>query len=146
MIRNRLGRLGLTAAAATTAVVLGAGPAMAHHCYKNAWQQAAYEHHLKGGTPWMPLSDLGVAFLIGPDHLECAYVADDAVAAYMKAHGLTQEPLIHSRATTGGGAASQGKTVKPFSYLMDDDFAEVTGYLIKGMATCAPEWSPPEMD
>lgn len=33
MIRNRLGRLGLTAAAATTAVVLGAGPAMAHHCY-----------------------------------------------------------------------------------------------------------------
>ncbi|WP_068325865.1 hypothetical protein [Janibacter terrae] len=41
----------------------------------------------------------------------------------MSETGTTTEPLIHSKATAGGGAAHQGKTVKPFAYLGDADFA-----------------------
>ncbi|GAA2163268.1 hypothetical protein FHX52_2000 [Humibacillus xanthopallidus] len=118
--------------------------ASAHHCYRDYWQPAAYAQHVKGHTPWVPLSDLGTMYLIGPEYAEqCGYVADDAVTAFMAERGLTQEPLIQSRATVGSGAAYQGKAPKPFSYLSDGDFAMLTMAVIDGMATCAPDWQPP---
>ena len=53
-------------AAASTVILMGtATVASAHHCYKDQWADAAYQHHVAGGTAWMPLSDLGTAFLIG---------------------------------------------------------------------------------
>jgi hypothetical protein len=59
--------------------------------------------------------------------------------------GLDQEPLIHLRATVGGGAYYHtGTEPQPFSYLGEEDFAQLTGAVIEGMAVCAPEWSPPE--
>jgi hypothetical protein len=119
--------------------------ASAHHCYRDYWQPAAYEQHLTGNTPWMPLSDMGTMFLIGPDYAaQCGYVADEAVAAFMAERGLTQEPLIQSRATVGSGAYyKKGKEPKPFSYLTEEDFGMLTTAVIDGMATCAPDWEPP---
>ena len=143
-LRTALRRTGTVASAVAAMTLAGSSMASAHHCYKNYWQPNAYTQHLKGNTPWMPLSDMGTMFIIGPEYAEqCGSVADDVVADFMEARGLTQEPLIHSRATTGGGAAHQGKTVKPFSYLSDEDFEVLTVGIIDGMATCAPEWQMP---
>jgi hypothetical protein len=130
--------LGGSIVAATAALVLvGASAASAHHCYKDEWQAAAYEHHAAGGTAWVPLSDLGAQFLIPPDLLEeCGYVADDAVATWMEYAGVEQEPLIHSKAVVGSGAMQNGKEPKPFSYLMEEDFVMLTMEIEAGLAAC----------
>ncbi len=128
-----------TAAASVAILVAGTTAASAHHCYKDDWMAAAYEHLSQGGTPWVPVSDLGVQFIIPPElQADCGYVADLAVADYMEAHGLEQEPLIHGRATVGGGALyNAGKEPKPFSYLDDDDFGELTVTLLGYLEECA---------
>lgn len=144
-LRIALRRAGTVAATVTAISLAGTSMASAHHCYKNYWQPNAYAHHVNGGTAWMPLSDMGTMYLIGPEYAEqCGWVADQAVADFMRTHGLTQEPLIHSRATVGSGAAYQGKTVKPFSYLSEEDFGELTMAVVAGMSECAPEWQLPE--
>jgi hypothetical protein len=140
-------RRGGTALAATAAITLaGATMASAHHCYRDVWMGASYGQISTGTTAWMPLSDMGVQFVIGPDYAEqCGYVADDAVAAWMDEKGLTQEPIIHARATAGAGAYYvQGKEPKPFGYLEEDDFVELTMLVADGMAGCAPEWTLPQ--
>ena len=72
------------------------------------------------------------------------YVADDAVAQWMAAKGITQEPLIHTRATIGSGSYyTKGVAPRPISYLEDDDFGMLTMAIVDGMATCAPEWEMP---
>ncbi len=144
-LHTALRRTGTVAATVAAMTLAGSSMASAHHCYKNYWQPNAYGQHLQGNTPWMPLSDMGTMYIIGPEYAErCGYVADDVVADFMKERGLTQEPLIQSRATTGGGAYVQGKTVKPFSYLSPADFGELTMGVVEGMATCAPDWQLPE--
>ena len=135
-----------TVLAATAAITLaGSTMASAHHCYKNQWQEAAHQAQSKGNSAWMPLSDLGATFLIGPDYAQqCGYVADDAVAQWMAAKGITQEPLIHTRATIGSGSYyTKGVAPRPISYLDDDDFGMLTMAIVDGMATCAPEWEMP---
>lgn len=130
-------RLGIAVAASATVGLAAATMASAHHCYKDEWQAAAYQHHAAGGTAWMPLSDLG-AMIISEDIglPQCAYVADAVVADWMAATGTTVEPLIHSKATAGGGAAHQGKTVKPFSYLGEADFALLQAGIGAGVEEC----------
>ncbi|SDS30297.1 hypothetical protein [Agrococcus carbonis] len=128
-------------AAVALAVVLtmvGATAASAHHCYRDQWAGAAYQHHLRGGTPWVPLSDLGVMFAV-PPHLQadCAWVADEVVADFMAENGMTQEPLIHAKATVGGGAAHQGREPRPFSYLTEAQFGSLTVDLLAGVEACA---------
>lgn len=133
-VRRATAALALTAALS----IVGATTASAHHCYRDQWSDAAYQHHLRGGTAWVPLSDLGKMFVIPPEDQErCGHVADDAVAAFMEAEGLTQEPLIHSRATTGSGAAYQGRNVKPFSYLSEEQFEALTQDLLARVKVCA---------
>lgn len=136
--RRALRRAG-SVVAATAALALVGSAASAHHCYKEEWREAAYQHHVKGGTAWVSLSDLGTMFLIPPELQEtCGYVADDAVAAFMAANGLRQEPLIHSRATTGGGALyNSGKEPKPFSYLNEAQFEALTVDLMERLQGCA---------
>lgn len=140
-------RAGSVVAAAAAISIAGATVASAHHCYKDVWTDAAYQHLSAGGTAWMPLSDLGTAFLIGPEYAEqCGYVADDVVADWMTATGATQEPLIHIKATIGGGAFYvKGKAPQPISYLGEQDFEMLTVGIIEGMADCAPDWTPPAM-
>jgi hypothetical protein len=136
--RRALGLGGSIVAATAALVLVGSSAASAHHCYKDEWQAAAYAHHLAGGTPWMPLSDMGQMYLI-PEALQesCGYVADDAVEAFMAANGLTQEPLIHAKATVGSGAAYQGKEPKPFSYLSEAQFESLTVDLMERLEECA---------
>lgn len=126
-------------AAASTVILMGtATMASAHHCYKDQWSDAAYQNHLAGGSAWMPLSDLGAMFLIPPELQEdCGWVADVAVADFMAQEGLTQEPLIHSKAVTGSGAYAKGKAPKPFSYLDEAQFGALTESLLGYLAECA---------
>lgn len=121
--RNHVRRAVGTVAGAAAVTLVTATMASAHHCYKVEWNENSYAHHVQGGTAWMPLSDIGAMIISEEIGLpQCAYVADAVVADFMDIKGLTQEPLVHSRATTGGGAAHQGKTVKPFNYLVEEDF------------------------
>jgi hypothetical protein len=133
-------RIRYAAALAALGLVTSAGAASAHHCYKDQWADAAYEHHRAGGTAWVSLSDLGEMFLVPPElQADCGWVADAAVADWMQARDMTQEPLIHSRATIGGGAAAKGKAPKPISYISDGDFEELGGILFGYLATCEAE-------
>lgn len=133
-------RVRYAAALAAVGLVTSAGAASAHHCYKDQWADAAYQHHLAGGTAWVSLSDLGAQFLVPPElQAECGWVADAAVADWMQMRGMTKEPLIHSRATVGGGALHhKGKSPAPFSYLSQADFEELGGLLFGYLADCAP--------
>ena len=145
-LRTILRRTGTVVTAAAAITLAGSSLASAHHCYRDYWQPSAYEQHLKGNTAWVPLSDLGTMFIIGPEYAEeCGYVADDAVEAWMSANGVTQEPLIQSRATVGSGAYyKKGMEPKPFNYLSDEDFGLLTMAVVDGMATCAPDWELPD--
>jgi hypothetical protein len=136
-IARSTGRLLATLAGAAALSIAVAGTASAFHCYKEDWNDAAYAHLSQGGTPWLPLSDLGeivVATEIGLP--QCTYVVDGVVADFMTAKGLTEEPLIHTRATAGGGAAHQGKDVPPFNYLTDADFVLLDSLLGPAIEDC----------
>lgn len=131
------GRL-LAVVAGTAALSVGlAGTASAFHCYKEDWNDAAYAHHSQGGTAWLPLSDLGEILIAEELGLpQCAFVADGVIADFMEAKGLTEEPLILSRAVAGGGAAHQGKDVPPFNYLTDADFVLLESLLGPAIEEC----------
>lgn len=132
-------RIRYAAALAAVGLVTSAGTASAHHCYKDQWADAAYQHHLNGGTAWITLSDLGTMFLVPPElQAECGWVVDDVVADWMADKGMSQEPLIHSRATVGGGAFyHKGKAPGPFEYLGDEDFMMLEAEVMAGLELCA---------
>jgi hypothetical protein len=106
--------------------------AMAHHCYKAEWQEAAHAQ-VKAGTPWMAMTDftalvVGTEFSAAP---ECTAHADEWVAAWMAVNDVDQEPLIHMRATAGGGAHDRnGKEVPAISYLDGADFGFLVGQVL----------------
>jgi hypothetical protein len=116
---------------------------MAHHCDKTEWQEAAYAQ-VRSGTAWAPMEDF-VAFAVTEflgQSPECAAHADEWTAAWMEMHDVEVEPLIHMKATAGGGAHDRnGKNVPPFSYLSDADFGELVG-MIMSEADCA-DLEPP---
>lgn len=126
---RRSHRFRYAAALAAVGLVTSAGAASAHHCYKEEWSAAAYQNLAEKGTAWMSLSDVGTTFMVAPEDVaRCGPAVDRAVAEWMAAAGLTTEPLIHSRATVGGGAMHhKGKAPKPFAYLSEDDFGTVVG-------------------
>ncbi|MDC5699030.1 hypothetical protein OO014_17400 [Intrasporangium calvum] len=135
-----LRRTGTVAATTAAFTLAGTGIASAHHCYKDEWRQAAYEHLATSQTPWVSLSDLGKMFLLqDPALIEaCGYVVDDAVADWMAEKGLTQEPLIQSRATVGAGAFYyKGTAPDPFEYLTDEDFNALGGAVFAGLESCS---------
>lgn len=131
--------LSIGAGIAAALMLASTGVASAHHCYKQDWADAAYQHHQAGGTAWVSLSDLGAQFLIPPELEEdCGWAADSAVADFMEMRGLTQEPLIHSKVTTASGAYNQGKGPAPFSYLEEADFELLGGLVFGYLITCSP--------
>jgi hypothetical protein len=135
---RRTQRVRYAAALAVVGLLTSAGAASAHHCYMDSWTDAAYQHLSAGGTAWVSLSDLGTMYLIPPElQSECGWAADQAVADWMEMNGVEQEPLIHSRATTGSGAFyKKGMAPKPFSYLSESDFDQLGGMLFGYLAEC----------
>jgi hypothetical protein len=121
-------RAGAVAATVAALGIATATTASAHHCYKVDWNDRAHEQLAKNRTAWMPLSDLGEMIIAAPvdqggyGRPDCTASADAAVTAWMAQTGTAKEPLIHSRATVGSGAAYQGKAPKGFAYLSDADF------------------------
>lgn len=136
----RATHLSIGAGIAAALILASTGTASAHHCYKQDWADAAYQHHRAGGTAWVSLSDLGRQFMV-PEELQeaCGWVADEAVADFMAIKGLEQEPLIHSKATTGSGAYAKGRAPAPFSYLEEADFELLRGLLFGYLSECAGE-------
>jgi len=130
-------RVGIVAAGAAISVLCG-GTAWAHHCYVEDWNEAAQSRLAEGGTAWMPLSDLAdvvIAEQIGLP--QCVGYGDQVAEAWMEATGAEEEPLIHSRATTGGGAAhKKGKEPAPFDYLGEDDFVILDAALGDAVGEC----------
>lgn len=139
-------RVRYAAALAAVGLVTSAGTASAHHCYKDEWTAAAYANLASNGTAWMSLSDLGTMFMVAPQDVEqCGPAIDRAVAEWMADVGMTVEPLIHSRATVGGGAFyHKGKAPKPFEYLSDDDFGTVVGLSMTYLAEAGCPLPPME--
>lgn len=130
-------RAGLVSAGAAAILALGATAASAHHCYKADWNDAAATQLNQNSTPWLPLSDLAELVITQDIGLaQCAGYGDQVTAAWMEATGAEQEPLIQIKATAGGGAAHQGKTVKPFLYLGDADFAVLDEALTAAIDDC----------
>lgn len=128
MNRRTVQRLLAVASGAVAIAVGNASLASAHHCYKESWADAAYAQLSQSNTAWVSLSDMGKQFLVAPDELEeCGYLIDEAVAEFMDAHDLEQEPLIHSKATIGSGAYyKKGKEPGKIRYLTDDQFGHLT--------------------
>jgi len=132
-------RLGLPAAAAGALALAVAGPASAHHCYKNDWQSAARTQLETHHTAWMPMSDLlssAITDFFGLPEA-CAAHADEFVASWMSYAGVDQEPIIQTRATIGGGAELQGRDPRPIGYVEDADFGYIDG-LIASTSDCQP--------
>ncbi|MPV36599.1 hypothetical protein [Georgenia subflava] len=125
-------RAGTVTAAVAALGIATATTASAHHCYKIDWNDSARQQLATHRTAWMPLSDLGEMIIAAPaeqggyDRPDCAASATAAVEAWMAAGGIEEEPLIHSRATVGSGAAYQGKAPKGFAYLEEADFVLLT--------------------
>lgn len=136
MNRRTVQRLLAVASGAVALAVGNASLASAHHCYKESWADAAYAQISQGNTAWMSLSDLGKQFLVAPDELaDCGYLVDEAVTEWMDASGLTQEPLIHSRATIGSGAYyKKGKEPGKIRYLTEDQFGHLTMLVFEKLA------------
>ena len=136
MLKSVMRRTGAAVAGAAAISLATASIASAHHCYKVDWNDRAYAA-VSSGTAWMSLSDLAGMVISEQIGLpQCAYVGDAVAADYMAAKGMTEEPLIHSKATTGGGAAHRGKTVKPFSYLNEADFVILDEALTEHVGAC----------
>ena len=140
MNRRTWGARGAALIAATAALSLaGATAASAHHCYKEEWQDAAYAQLSKGRTAWMPLSEMGRMVIAEEfDRPECAqYLTSDDLSEWLEAQGLNQEPLIQSRATVGGGLYYRtGTGPRPFGYLDEEDFEDLTGLLQAAVMEC----------
>ncbi|MGC5584426.1 hypothetical protein [Ornithinimicrobium sp. W1665] len=118
-------------AAGAALSLLGAGAASAHECYKHDWQQQAYDNLAANGSAWMPVSGMVRMFLVAPDEQEtCGPLADAAVAEWVQTWDFPREPLIHSRATIGGGAKAKGKNPPPIGYLTDDQFGSLIGGVV----------------
>jgi len=116
--------------AGTAALTMGLGSsAWAHHCYKDAWQEAASEQLAEGGTAWAPMSDfVGMMITSFDGSPDCAAHADEWVAAWMAANDVEAEPLIHTKATVGGGAKyMKDYEPAPFEYLGDEEFGFLMG-------------------
>lgn len=133
--------MGMVAVAVAGITAMTAMSASAHHCYKEEWQDAALQALQRNNTAWVSLADLGRMFLVPAELQEpCGWVADEAVADWMKANGMTQMPMIHSKATTGGGAYyKKGKEPKPFNYLTDAQFDELGVRLFTLLDTCVAD-------
>lgn len=118
--------------AGTAALTMGLGSsAWAHHCYKDAWQEAASEQLAGGGTAWMPMTDfVGMMITSFGGEPDCVANADDWVAAWMAEYGVEDEPLIHMKATVGGGANMKDYEPAPFEYLGDEEFGFLVGQVL----------------
>lgn len=123
-------------AAGAALSLLGSTAASAHECYKVDWQQQAYDNLAASGKAWVPISGMVRMFVVAPDEQEtCGPVADAVVDDWVAAWEFPQEPLIHSRATVGGGAYyKKGKNPPPIAYLTEDHFGSLFGMLMPAMA------------
>ena len=134
-------RRALGVAAGTAALTLGvATTASAHHCYKVDWNERAYAQLSQGGTPWMSLTTLG-SMIIAEDigMPECAGYASVAIDHWMAETGATSVPLIHSKATVGGGALHhnpRGRTPTAINFLGEADFPILDEGLGMAIAQC----------
>ena len=136
---HTLMRRAVATIAGTAALMLGtATVASAHHCYKVDWNDRAAEALAQNNTAWISLTDMGAMIIATDIGLpECSGYASVAVDHWMAQSGATTVPLIHSKATVGGGSFyKKGVAPKPFGYLGEADFVILEEGLGMAIGAC----------
>ena len=122
---TRLGRrLATTGIAAAAAVVLGAGPASAHFCFKTNLNERAAQG-MAGSSNWVTFHDLAFEF---------TGLCDAGIEILAEAGGVTPDTLINSHGTMAGGTLRDGDGGTPsISHL---DFAGIEAAEGDAIAAC----------
>ncbi|WP_153397532.1 hypothetical protein [Ornithinicoccus halotolerans] len=125
-LRRRL--LGVAAGAAAVTLVT-ATTASAHFCYVANMSDAARQALASNNSVFVELSDVAEMFVLPPS-CQGLGLGDAAVAEWMAAFGVEQEPMIHSRAVMAKGAMGKSQGI---NHLSDADFAFLDGALTDGV-------------
>jgi hypothetical protein len=118
-------RLATTGIAAAAAVVLGAGPASAHFCFKTNLNERAAQG-MAGSSSWVSFHDLAFEF---------TGLCDAGIAVLAEAGGATPETLINSHGTMAGGTLrkADGGGTPSISHL---DFEAIDAAFGDAVAAC----------
>ena len=117
-------RLATTGIAAAAAVVLGAGPASAHFCFKTNLNERAAQG-MAGSSNWVSFHDLAFEF---------TGLCDAGIEVLADAGGATPETLINSHGTMAGGTLQDGEGGTPsISHL---DFEAIDAATEDAVAAC----------
>ena len=117
-------RLATTGIAAAAAVVLGAGPASAHFCFKTNLNERAAQG-MAGSSNWVSFHDLAFEF---------TGLCDAGIEVLADAGGATPETLINSHGTMAGGTLRDGEGGTPsISHL---DFEAIDAATEDAVAAC----------
>lgn len=125
----RLRRILLTTTATMTIGVVGAGPALAHYCYRTGWNEAATSHSRT--QAWMPIEDF--AAMLEAEVPEFTEMCDDGMDIWDEtiATLASQNTRVKGAGVLAGGTEGTSRTPQQFGYLFDT-FLEM-------LEACAPE-------
>jgi len=103
MTTRMVRRLATTGIAVAAAVMLGAGPASAHFCFKTSLNERAAQG-MAGSSNWVSFHDLAFEF---------TGLCDAGIAVLAEAGGATPETLINSHGTMAGGTLRKADSGTP---------------------------------
>ncbi len=115
----------MTAVATGTAVVLAAGPASAHFCFKTSLNERAAQG-MAGSSNWRSFGDLAFEF---------TGLCPAGIQVLADAGGVTVDTLINGHGTMAGGTLKKGERGgnKAISYL---DFEGIDAAFPAAAAAC----------
>lgn len=110
-------RILLTTTATMTIGVLGAGPALAHYCFKTDWNEAATSNSKSQG--WVPVADF--AAFIEEEVPEFATMCDEGMAIWdATIEDLTaRNTRVKGPGLLAGGTEGSHRTPEHFGYLFE---------------------------
>ncbi len=113
----RLRRILLTTTATMTIGVLGAGPALAHYCYRTGWNEAATSH--SRSQAWMPIQDFAAMIEAEVPEFQDMCVEGMAIWDETITTLADQNTRVKGPGLLAGGTEGTGRTPQQFGYLMD---------------------------
>ncbi len=119
-------RIATAGVAAAAAVVLAAGPASAHFCFKTELNARAAEG-MAGSHNWVPFGVLAFEF---------TGLCDEGIAILAEAGGVTTDTLINGHGLMAGGTLKKGEDsgTPAISHL---DFEGIDAAFGDAVAACA---------
>jgi len=113
----RMRRILLTTTATMTIGVLGAGPALAHYCFKTDWNEASTSN--SRSQAWIPVADF--AAMIEAEVPEFADMCDDGMAIWDTtiADLTARNTRVKGPGLLAGGTEGTHRTPEHFGYLYE---------------------------